>query len=203
MYEGTTRIQKVRRRELIDAAMDVISVEGLTGTTLAKVASKVGLTAAMINFHFDSKRALLEVVFRDVLEEFLERTTIALNEGENEPVKALHQFIDVHFDKDLFQPRKIAVWYAFLSDASAREIYMSVVKSSPQRYQTASRERIATILDGFLPHEDADILANGLIAMIDIHWQNRLLEPDVFDESLARSECHRYLDLVLPVGFPG
>ena len=56
----TTRTPKPnRRQELIEAAVATIAEEGLSGTTLAKVAARSGLTAAAVSFHFSSKETLL------------------------------------------------------------------------------------------------------------------------------------------------
>jgi AcrR family transcriptional regulator len=51
-----------RREELLDAALQVFSLEGYTGASVAKVASIVGISVAGLLHHFPSKISLLMAV---------------------------------------------------------------------------------------------------------------------------------------------
>jgi AcrR family transcriptional regulator len=54
-----------RRREILDAAADLSTSEGLVGLSFSRIAEEVGLTKAGVAAHFDSKEALqLAVVDR-------------------------------------------------------------------------------------------------------------------------------------------
>jgi AcrR family transcriptional regulator len=48
-----------RREELLDAALQVFSIEGYTGSSIAQVAAIVGISVAGVLHHFPSKVALL------------------------------------------------------------------------------------------------------------------------------------------------
>jgi AcrR family transcriptional regulator len=48
-----------RREELLDAALQVFSIEGYTGASMAQVAAIVGISVAGVLHHFPSKVALL------------------------------------------------------------------------------------------------------------------------------------------------
>ncbi|NAT18189.1 TetR/AcrR family transcriptional regulator, partial [Pseudomonas syringae pv. actinidifoliorum] len=48
-----------RREELLDAALQVFSLEGYTGASVAKVAAIVGISVAGLLHHFPSKISLL------------------------------------------------------------------------------------------------------------------------------------------------
>jgi AcrR family transcriptional regulator len=47
-----------RRREILDAAADLSTSEGLAGLSFSRIAEEVGLTKAGVAAHFDSKEAL-------------------------------------------------------------------------------------------------------------------------------------------------
>lgn len=53
-----------RRREILDAAVEIFGSRGYTGGTLQEIADQVGMTHAGILHHFGSKHALLVEVLR-------------------------------------------------------------------------------------------------------------------------------------------
>lgn len=70
----------VRRREILDASVDIFGAKGFTGGTLQEIAEQVGMTHAGILHHFGSKEQLL-------LEVLLHRdeTDVAHLEGKHIP----------------------------------------------------------------------------------------------------------------------
>lgn len=196
--EGMTRIQSERRKALIEATMQVMTEQGLTGLTLARVASRVGLTAAMINFHFDSKEALLLATLHEVASEFEEYVVSILDDLDGDPVVNLRRFLDVHFHPDLTHPDKVGVWFAFMGDRSARETYMKHFSNTDRRYRGVLRDLIAQLMEKEKISGDPDAMALGLVGMLEIQWQDRLMEPDTFDETAARKTCENYLAILLP-----
>ncbi|GAA2007990.1 TetR/AcrR family transcriptional regulator [Microbacterium ulmi] len=54
----------VRRREILDAAVDIFGAKGFAGGTLVDIAAQVGMTHAGILHHFGSKDQLLLEVLR-------------------------------------------------------------------------------------------------------------------------------------------
>lgn len=60
-------IADVRRRQIIDAAADVIAAEGLPHASLSRIAARAGLSSAgLITYHFGDRRELLLAVSADV-----------------------------------------------------------------------------------------------------------------------------------------
>ena len=56
-------IRDQRRLELIQATIAIIAQHGYSGTTVARVARKAGLSTGLMNFHFDSKDRLFRATF--------------------------------------------------------------------------------------------------------------------------------------------
>lgn len=70
----------VRRREILDAAIDIFGAKGYAGGTLQEIADQVGMTHAGILHHFGSKdQLLLEVL------EHRDATDVAHLEGQHIP----------------------------------------------------------------------------------------------------------------------
>ena len=70
----------VRRREILDASIDIFGAKGFTGGTLQDIADQVGMTHAGILHHFGSKdQLLLEVLLHR------DETDVAHLEGQHIP----------------------------------------------------------------------------------------------------------------------
>jgi len=70
----------IRRREILDASVDIFGAKGYTGGTLQEIADQVGMTHAGILHHFGSKdQLLLEVLLHR------DETDVAHLEGQHIP----------------------------------------------------------------------------------------------------------------------
>jgi AcrR family transcriptional regulator len=54
-----------RRRQLLDAALDLVRTEGTDALTLARVAERAGVTKPIAYEHFGTKAGLLAALYRD------------------------------------------------------------------------------------------------------------------------------------------
>ena len=119
-------LQAERRRMLLEATMDAIHEFGLSNVTLAKIAGAAGLSAGSVNFHFDSKQALLLATLTQIAEEFEVRIQDAVDTAGSDPGARLLALIDASLDPEITQPRKTAVWFAFASEARSRDDYQRI-----------------------------------------------------------------------------
>jgi TetR/AcrR family transcriptional repressor of bet genes len=195
-----TRIQALRRRELIEAALAVIAEDGLSGLTLAKVAGRAGLTAAMVNFHFANKRKLLLETLRYIADEFEGRLGARLA-STGDSASALLAFVEVHFEPQLLEPGRIAVWYAFSGEAQARAEYCDLYAEKERNHLVLVRRCFERLLADHSGTRDAEALAQALIGLLGTVWQTCLYETATFDAAQGRKLCHRYLRSVLPEVF--
>ena len=96
--EPQSRLQMLRRGELLDAAVAVIGEKGLSGLTLARVAARVGMSAASVNFHFDSKINLLRDTLHAVVQEFHNTITTVIASHPADPLEALEAIVAAQFE---------------------------------------------------------------------------------------------------------
>jgi phenylpropionate dioxygenase-like ring-hydroxylating dioxygenase large terminal subunit/AcrR family transcriptional regulator len=203
MSEQIARIDRgtreMRRQELIEAATGVIAEHGLHGTTLARVAAEAGLSAGIVNHHFDTKESLLQETLRSLSEDFGRRLEATLAEGGADAVASLHALVALHFDPDLASPRHVAVWYAFQSEARWRASYTALCGERDRLYADALRRLIGRL--GGLSC-DAELLARAFAGLLDSYWQDILFDPAGFDREAAAAACLRFLAAILPGAFP-
>ncbi|WP_407547742.1 TetR/AcrR family transcriptional regulator [Streptomyces sp. Pv4-95] len=62
-------IEKARRAQIIDAAIDAIAVRGFAKASMAQIAERAGISKGVISYHFSGKDELIEQVVEQVYEE--------------------------------------------------------------------------------------------------------------------------------------
>ncbi len=184
-----------RRLELIDGAIQVIARYGLGGTTLTKVAAVAGLSAGIVNHHFETKEALLTETLKLLSEEFSGMLARAVGEAQS-PQDGLKAVIALSFDPRVSAPEKVAVWYAFQSETHWRRSYMALCGERDAAYMRALRNLMAPLAS---PREvDAEMLARSFAGLLDSYWQDILFEGEKFDRGSAQGACLRFLAAIFP-----
>lgn len=64
----STLIEEVRRKQIIDTAIQAIAQEGFAQTTIAEIAKRAGVSTGVITYHFKNKDDLLEQCVRKLFE---------------------------------------------------------------------------------------------------------------------------------------
>lgn len=197
---GTELRPSGSRLDLIHATVAAISRHGLSSLTSAKIAGIAGHTAASINFHFGSKEALLLATLREVSEEFAAELAAVLEEAGSDPLHGLLGIIDASLGRRLSESRKVAVWYAFLSESNARNDYQRICGDRDAAYcQTVMQLCRQLIADqGLEGWPDAEAVSLGLTGLVDQLWQGILFAGDDFDREAAKRQCRAYLRSVFP-----
>ncbi len=77
------------RRALLDAALQVLTEEGLAGLTLRAVARRAGVSEAAPYHHFASKAALVEALVRETLDQLAQALQKAIQVTEGTPLDRL------------------------------------------------------------------------------------------------------------------
>ena len=200
-----------RRGQLIAAAVAAIAEHGLSNVTLAKVAAGAGLTAASVNFHFNSKEALLLATLRQIGEDFDAAIASVAEAGREDAGAGLLALIDVMLDPQVADPAKVSVWYAFIAESRARADYLAVCGEIDRRYFRLVSGLFRRLFDGLSdgPSEgpgaggtvNTEALAWGLVGLLESQWQEILFEGEAYDRAAARDLCLSYLASICPARF--
>lgn len=199
-FETTEQRPAGSRLDLINATVDAIARHGLSELTSAKIAGMAGHTAASINFHFGSKEALLLATLREVSEEFAEVIAAELASAGDDALTGLLAIVDASMSARLSEPRKVAVWYAFLAESNARKDYQRICGDRDQSFCETVTKFCKRLIAGHDSNgwPDADAVSLGLTGLIDQLWQTILFEGDQFDREAAKKQCRAYLGSVFP-----
>ena len=104
-------ISEIRRKELRIAAFLVLQEEGLTGTTLEKVAAKAGASKGIVLHYFKNKQEVFEHAMREANAELRDRLAARLRQAVT-PSARLDAIIDVNFDPQFFRQSVCQGWMA-------------------------------------------------------------------------------------------
>lgn len=58
------------RQEILDAALELFSVQGFEATSISQLAEAVGIRKASLYSHFENKQAILDTLLETTLEEY-------------------------------------------------------------------------------------------------------------------------------------
>ena len=196
-------IQVERRRLLIDATMSAISEHGLSKLTLAKIAGVAGLSAGSVNFHFTSKEALLLETLNFLAEEFKDSIDRALAAAAPNPAARLKALFEASLDPEITEPRKMAVWFAFASEARGREDYQRICGAQDKKIFDITLQLCDELIrqGGKQEYMSARAMANAVQGLIDEIWQEILYAGDDYDRDDARFIPLSFLASVFPWAF--
>ena len=66
------------KKEILNAALDLFSVQGFEATSISQIANAVGIRKASLYSHFENKQAILVAIVKEVLERYAEHSIFAL-----------------------------------------------------------------------------------------------------------------------------
>lgn len=101
------------REQFLDAAVMLFSRQGVAATTLAHIAKDVGVTSAMVHYHFANRDQLLDAIAAERVMPFLDvMWGLITPESLTNPVKVLRDTAECIFDHCLRLPWLAPLWLA-------------------------------------------------------------------------------------------
>ena len=192
MEKGNTK------QEILEAALELFSVQGFEATSISQIAAAVGIRKASLYSHFASKQAILDALAKEVLEQYAAHSIFARTDWEkaagNLPLTpdaavqmVLGQIRYVLHDPSISRARKMLVIEQFrnpeLAKLQTKQNYTDVLG-----YFTGFVKQL--IRQGVLAEEDPHIMAAQLCLPISA-WINLCdREPEREAEVMVLVEKH-------------
>ena len=187
-----------RKHQLIDATMDCIDKLGLSQTTLARIAERVGTSQGSVVFHFQTKEALLEQTLHHLSNEYHSNWQTALTEAGPDPYARLRALVESSFTAKICNRRKISVWFAFWGESRSRPKYMKVCGANDKAFSDQILALCKSIEAGSTARLNAVTAALSIEGMIDGLWQNFLIGPPGFKRGQAIQAVFELIDAIYP-----
>ena len=199
------------KQEILEAALDLFSVQGFEATSLSQIADAVGIRKASLYSHFENKQAILDALVSDVLDRYAQRCIFAktdwdkYEDAEEEPALTLDsaaqmimgQIRYILHDPHISRARKMLVMEQFqnaeLAKLQTKQNYTDVM-----RYFTGLVKCL--IRSGVLIGDDSEIMAAQLCLPISV-WINLCdrepnREPEVME--LVSRHIRQFFELYRP-----
>lgn len=186
------------KQEILEAALELFSVQGFEATSISQIASAVGIRKASLYSHFESKHAILDELVKEVLEQYAAHSIFAKTdwgkESDNLPLTSddsvqmiKGQIRYILHDPHISKARKMLVIEQFqnpeLAKLQTKQNYSDVLE-----YFTGLIGQL--IRQGVLAEDDPKIMAAQLCLPISV-WINLCdREPEREQEVMELVEKH-------------
>ncbi|MGN1307588.1 MAG: TetR/AcrR family transcriptional regulator [Faecousia sp.] len=189
------------KQEILEAALELFSVQGFEATSVSQIADAVGIRKASLYSHFENKQAILDELVKDVLNQYAQRSIFAKADWDQYEDAAekpaftpdaaaqmiLGQIRYILHDPHISKARKMLVVEQFrnpeLAKLQTKQNYTDVL-----RYFTELVKYL--IRSGVLAGEDPEIMAAQLCLPIST-WINLCdREPDREPEVMELVDRH-------------
>lgn len=173
-------ISDIRRQELRAAAFRVLQREGITGTTLDKVAAEAGASKGIVLHYFHSKAELFQQVMREANLVMRDRVIARLTLAQT-PRERLLAVIEANFEPDLFTAPICQAWLSLCAEVPRDHSLARIQRVIHARMHT----NLMTGLRPLLPLADAQEKALQISSLIDGLWLRLGLAPGSFTSETA------------------
>ncbi len=186
------------KQEILEASLNLFSVQGFEATSVSRIASAVGIRKASLYSHFESKQAILDAIVKEVLEQYGEHSIFARADWEkdagnlpltsDEAVQMIQgQIRYILHDPDISRSRKMLMIEQFqnpeLAKLQTKQNYSDVIQ-----YFTGLIKCL--IQKGILAEDDPEIMAAQLCLPVSV-WINLCdREPDREQEVMELVDRH-------------
>jgi len=191
----------VRRRMLVEAAMECLARDGIQGFTIDRICKLAGVSRGLINHYFDSKDGLLVEVYRGSLYQMVS-TRIAQvagadPTGDSSPNARLTAIIDATFTPEFFSRARLRIWLALWGEIATNPTLRKAHRELYGTYRGTIAREIALIAKARGIKLDADRLALSFLALVDGLWLEWCLDDEAVRTDEVRAAATNMLEMHL------
>ncbi|WP_202361972.1 transcriptional regulator BetI [Mesorhizobium sp. 131-3-5] len=169
-----TRIEDIRRIELIAAAHRVFLEHGLQGMTSARICREAGMSPGILAYYFKGKDEVLFGMVRYNNRLLMEDVIARLSAAPTNWAR-LEAIVEGNFPSQAFTRAIASAWMSVCAEAGVNEQYARL----QQLFHRRLRSNLASVFDGMFDaarlHEASLIIA----ALIDGLWLRKAVADDI------------------------
>ena len=167
-------MEPIRRKALINAAIEAIHARGSFEVTMSEIARQAGVSPGLAHHYFGSKDQLIVATMRHLLSELSVEIVVALRAATT-PRERLSGIIQANFGSDQFRPATISAWLSFYVKAQSMDEACRVLSVYARRLRSNLQHALSQLTD----REHAQHIAEGTAALIDgLYLRHALLDID-------------------------
>ncbi len=185
-------MEELRRKDLICAAIQTIGERGSLDVTVAQIARKAGVSAALAHHYFGGKDQLLLATMRHLLSELGSDLRLAL-QATDSPRARLSAIISVNFSASQFAHETIAAWLTFYAHAQQSLEMRRLLRVYARRLHS----NLCFALEQLTSKQAAQHIAEGTGALIDGLYIRHALGADAPQAPKAIALVEDYISMQL------
>lgn len=163
-----TRIEDLRRKELIEAAHRVFIQHGLGGMTTKRICEEAGMSPGILSYYFKGKEDVLFAMVRLNNRLLMEEVVKGLQTATTRRAR-LEAIIRGNFPTGLFEPNIANAWLSVCAASATNPRYARLQRVFYRRLKS----NLASVFAGLVTPLRFDQLALSLGALIDGLWLRR------------------------------
>ena len=171
---GKTRIEDLRRKELIEAAHRVFMAHGLQGMTTARICEEAGMSPGILSYYFKGKDEVLFAMVRwnnrALSEDVVARLRLAHSRWDR-----LLAIVEGNFPESYFHQNVANAWLSICAASSVQPRYARLQRLFYRRLASNLQSALAGALDPGATR--ALILSIGV--QIDGLWLRKSADPSL------------------------
>ena len=163
-----TRIEDIRRIELIEAAHRIFLRDGLKGLTTIRICHEAGMSQGILTYYFKDKDEVLFEMVRFANRLLMDAVVVNLRQAVTRWDR-LTAVIDGNFPEEKFERNTANAWISFYSEAAHNPRYARL----QQLFYKRLRSNIGSALSPLWSKSEIDHFVRGFAAMLDGFWLRR------------------------------
>ena len=187
-----TSIDKIRRRDLVEAAFRTFLDHGLSGTTMARIGRRAGMSHGIVNYYFKSKDRLLSAVIRHAFQRILSDSIVLLRAATT-PRERVSAVIAGNFSAQLFNRETAAAWVSFFAEVPTNADFERLQDKYYRRLHRSLVHHLGQLTNAV----HAERIALGISVWIDGLWLRSAMEKHGIDRQAAINAIEEYVDVSL------
>jgi TetR/AcrR family transcriptional repressor of bet genes len=157
-----TRIRDIRRRELLEAAYEVLKREGLQATTTDKIAIEAGAAKGIVHHYFPNKRELILATMR-YAHAIRKKEIVRRLQAASTPQARLAAIIDVNLGETYLSHEYCSLWIAAAVEALNDAEFARLQKVVRQRERSAMLHALRQLV----PHRETEEVLLAIRALVE------------------------------------
>jgi len=187
-----TSIEKIRRRDLIEAAYQTFLEHGFNGMTMVRIGERAGMSHGIVNYYFKSKDELVSAVVRKANFLIMQDTAKRLRAARSarERVSAV---IAGNFPSDLFTREIARAWVSYYAALGGRQDLDRMQRAVDARLTSNLMHALRQLVD----LRRARLIADYVAVLIDGYWLRHTKSYDAVDATAAIARIENFVDAQL------
>ena len=184
-----TRIEKIRRRDLIEAAYQTFLEHGFNGMTVVRIGERAGMSHGIVNYYFKSKDQLVSAVVRKANFLIMQNTALRLR-GAKSPRERVSAVIAANFAAELFTREIARAWVSYYAALGRQGDLDRMQRVVDARLSSNLMHALTQMVD----RTHARRVANYIAVLIDGHWLRHAKSDDAVDAAAAIRQIEEFVE---------